>query len=88
MDGHLQMLLRDFSSLWPQESMQEDDWQRLYQICLYAHQVGDVPPPWTVRDYLVTKGCSLQKANLASQHYGHLTMILKLHDQRRGAACP
>jgi hypothetical protein len=30
MDGHLQLLLRDFSRVCFQEAMQEDDWQRLY----------------------------------------------------------
>ena len=84
MDGHLQLLLRDFSSLCREESMQEDDWQRLYQICLCAHQVADVPPPWAIRDYLVTKGCSLQKASFLSHQYQHLTTVLKLYDLHRG----
>ena len=85
MDTHLETLLHAFSRLSPEESMQQDDWQRLYQICLDAHHLAECPPPWAIRDYYGTKGCSLQKANFLSHQYNHLTTILKLYDHRRDA---
>ena len=84
MDGHLQALLRDFSKVCTHESMQEDDWQRLYQISLYAYAVG-TPPASTIKAFLVKNGCSMQKANFVSHQYHHLTTILRLHDTSRSS---
>ena len=83
MDPYLEILLHEFRRVCPEAPLKQDDWKGLYEICLYAHARDVAPPASTFRDYLVTQGCSLQKASFLSHHYGHLINILKLWDQRK-----
>lgn len=83
MDKQLEALLEDLAKVCPAGMLNESDWQRLYDVCLYAHEKGVVPSQRTVKAHLVTHGCSLQKANFLSQQFRHLCAILKRYDERR-----
>ena len=49
-----------------------DDCQRLYRLALDIHRRGLKTHHSTVRDYLIQRGYSLQKASWVSAHYQHL----------------
>ncbi len=83
MDHAFEILLHEFARVCPESAPQQDDWRGLYEICLYAHEQDVAPLAWTIRDYLVTHGCSLQKATFWSHQYGHLLTILNMRDQRK-----
>jgi len=86
LDPHLEVLLHEFVRLCPEDApLEQDHWRGLYEICLFVHEQEVMPPAWTIRDYLVTNGCSLRKATLLSHQYGHLLNILKLRDERKNA---
>ncbi len=83
LDAHLEILLQEFTRACSDTALQQEDWRGLYEICLYAHDQDVAPPVSSIRDYLVTRSCSLQKAAFSSQQYGHLINILTLRDQRQ-----
>ena len=86
LDPHLEILLHEFVRLCPEDAaLEQDNWTGLYEICLFVHELEVMPPAWTIRDYLVTHGCSLRKATFVSHQYGHFLHLLKLRDQRKTA---
>ena len=86
LDPHLEILLHEFVRLCPEDAaLEQDNWTGLYEICLFVHELEVMPPAWTIRDYLVTHGCSLRKATFVSHQYGHFLHLLKLRDQRKNA---
>ena len=86
LDPHLEILLHEFVRLCPEDAaLEQDNWTGLYEICLFVHELEVMPPAWTIRDYLVTHGCSLRKATFVSHQYGHFLHLLKLRDQRKHA---
>jgi hypothetical protein len=83
LDPHLEILLHEFTRVCPESALKQEDWAGLYEICLYAHEQDVAPPASSIKDYLITHRCSLQKATFLSHQYGHLINILKLRDQRK-----
>ena len=37
MDRHIKMILHNLAHTCPATELQQDDWQSVYEICLYAH---------------------------------------------------
>ncbi len=62
------------------------DWQRLYHLTLDMHRYGLKTHPHTMRDYLTSRGCSLQKASWVSAHYQHFSELLSLYDQLKSSS--
>jgi hypothetical protein len=83
MDQHARALLQVFARACSNAVLQSDDWQKLYDLVLYVHQHRVVSPTRMVREYLVTQGCSLQKASFLSNQYDRLHTILRLYDEQR-----
>ena len=83
LDPHLEILLHEFTRVCPEGALQQNGWRGLYEICLYAYGQDVAPSPRAIRDYLMTHGCSLQKATFLSHQYGHFIKILRLRDQRK-----
>jgi len=81
MDMTARKLLEAFSVACP-KTLREEDWQRLYAFTLHVHRRHIVPTNRTVRDYLISQGCSLQKASWLSNQFHHLSDILKLYDEK------
>jgi hypothetical protein len=83
MDKHIKMLLQELARTCPATELQQEDWQRMYEICLYAHVNAMVLTPRMVRVFLHEHGCSVQKAAFLSHQVEHLSTILTLYDERR-----
>ena len=83
MDKHINMLLQHLAHTCPATELQREDWEQLYEICLYAHVNHMVLTPRMVRVYLHDHGCSVQKAAFLSLQVEHLSTILALYDERR-----
>jgi hypothetical protein len=86
LDPHLEILLQEFTRVCPETGLKQEDWRGLYEICLFAQEHDVAPTDRTIRDYLVSHGCSLQKATFLSNQYGHLINILKLRDERKNGS--
>lgn len=86
MDKHIKTLLQDLARTCPAIDLQREDWEHLYEICLYAHLNGMVLTSRMVRVFLHEHGCSVQKAAFLSHQVEHLSTILTLYDERRGEA--
>lgn len=85
MDKLTRELLEEFAHACSTPMMYEDDWSQLYEIAIHLHTHHLVPPPSVVRDFLMDKGCTMQKAGFLSNQLGHFTTLLKrFDDQRRG----
>lgn len=83
MDQHAMGLLQVFAKACPRTLLRHDDWQRLYEFTLHVHRQRVVPTTRTVRDYLITQGCSLQKASWLSNQFGHFCALLRLYDGQK-----
>jgi hypothetical protein len=88
MDQWARELLEEFAHACSTPLMHEDDWSQLYEIAIHMHRQHVVPPPRIVRDFLVNKGCTKQKAGVLSTQLGHFTTLLKRFDERRSGIPP
>ena len=82
MDDRTRALLDDLATTCAKVTLRQEDWQKLYRVCLYAHAQGGLPDLRTIKAYLVGKGCSKSKAGFLGRQFEHLTQILQLHDQQ------
>ena len=86
MDEKATKLLDAYAELCrTQGTPRDEDWQRLYAFTLYVHRHALHAAARTVRDHLVTRGCSVQKANWASGEYKRFVELLALYEKQRGA---
>ena len=83
MDKHIKTLLQELSRTCPASELQREDWEKLYEICLYAHLNATVLTSRMVRAFLHEHGCSMQKAAFLSHQVEHLSTILTRYDERR-----
>lgn len=83
MDERAAKLLEAFAQACPVGPLRDEDWHRLYAFTLYVHQHHLHAHPRTVRDYLLARRCSLQKASWVSTEYKHFSELLALYDQQR-----
>ena len=60
-----------------------EDWERLYHFTLYVHRRGLNTQHQTIRDYLIQRGYSIQRASWLSTQYRHFTKLLTLYDQHK-----
>ena len=61
MDEAAEKLLKHFAEACPTASLSSDDWRRLYRFTLDIHRRRLNTHHRTVRDYLLTHGCSGKK---------------------------
>jgi hypothetical protein len=83
MDEHVTKLLTGFAHVCTTATLEPDDWQRLYEVVLDAHERRVVPAPHIVKDFMIAQGCSHQKAGFLSNQYEHFCNILRLYDERK-----
>ncbi len=77
-------LLHDFAKRGPQSPTDQDAWQQLYAFTLDVHRRGVKMKSRMVREYLISHGCSLQKASWLSGQYQHFMELLSLYDHQKG----
>jgi hypothetical protein len=82
MDEAAEKLLKHFAEACPTASLSSDDWRRLYRFTLDIHRRRLHTHHRTVRDYLLTHGCSPQKASWLSAQYHHFMELLALYDRQ------
>ncbi|WP_447603039.1 hypothetical protein [Nitrospira sp. Nam80] len=80
MDHTAQDMLAAFADTCPRPTLGEDDWERLYYLALYLHRRGLNTEHRTIRNYLIERGCSMQKASWISAQYRHFRRLLALYD--------
>ena len=83
MDEHMTTLLTAFAHVCTTGTLEPDDWQRLYEVVLDAHERRVVPAPHLVKEFMIAQGCSSQKAGFLSNQYEHFSNLLRLYDERR-----
>ena len=60
-DKHVKTLLQELARTCPASELQREDWDKLYEMCLYAH-LNSLPfTPGRVRLFLHEHGCSIQR---------------------------
>jgi hypothetical protein len=83
LDPHLNILLKDFIRLCPDDApLEQDDWTGLYEICLFVHTQGIQCTASAIGEFLLRHGCSSRKTTFVSHQYRHFLNILRLHDER------
>ena len=85
MDGTVQEMLTGLANACPHVTARDYDWERLYQITLYVHRQGLNIEHRAIRDYLIQRGCSIQKATWLSWQYRHLSKLLTLYDEQKAS---
>ena len=80
MDHTARDMLAAFADTCPRVTLGEDDWERLYHLALYLHRRGLNTEHRAIRDYLIERGCSIQKASWLSAQYRHFRRLLALYD--------
>ncbi len=78
MEEHVERLLHQLATTCARVPLRQEDWQKLYAVCLYSHAHGGMPDLRTIKGYLISKGCSKSKAGFLGRQFEHLTAILKL----------
>jgi len=81
MDQAAENMLMAFASACARPTIQDSDWEQLYRFTLYIHQRGFNTEHGTIRDHLIKRGCSIQKASWLSAQYRHFATLLSLYDQ-------
>lgn len=82
--ARVEALLVDLATTCAKVALQQEDWQKLYEVCLQAHRHGGIPDLPTFKAYLIANGCSKAKAGFLGRQFGHLTEILRLYDAGGG----
>lgn len=83
MDETATQLLKIVADAGSNRTMQPIDWQHLYAYTLYVHRQDQTVHARTVRDALITQGCSQQKAAWLSTQYHHFAELLALYDHQK-----
>jgi hypothetical protein len=83
MDKTVEHMLIGLADICPRLTAGAEDWQRLYELTLYAHRNGLKIHHRTIRDYLVKHGCSVQKATWLGTQFRYFTELLTLYEQQR-----
>jgi hypothetical protein len=83
MDKTAHDMLKGFADTCPCSTIREEHWEQLYHFTVYVHRQGLNTEDRTIRDYLVHRGCSRQKANWLIAQYRHFSKLLTIYDERK-----
>lgn len=83
MDTRLAELLDDLVTSCETVSLREEDWQKVYAVSLCAHAQGGVPDIQRMKWYLISKGCSKQKAGFLGRQFQNLCTVLRMYDEQK-----
>ena len=72
MDAHVERLLARVAADCAGDRSNNEELERMYEVALYAHTHDAVPSIVEVKTFLVTFGCSLQKATALSDWFSDL----------------
>lgn len=64
-------------------TLQQKDWDKLYEVALCVHAYHGLPDPSMVKHCLVDRGSSFKKAGFLARHVLHLCRVLEMYDERR-----
>ena len=82
MQSQVMSVLGKLSNVCQSESLNQSDWEQLYEVALCVHAHGPVKPE-AIKSYLIKQGCSIQKAGFVSRQVLHLCTVLEMYDERR-----
>lgn len=77
-EASLEQLLQRFAQACSTVTFCEDDWQGLYRLALDIHRSNLKTHHSIVRDYLIKRGYSLQRASWVSARYQHFSELVSL----------
>ncbi len=85
MHSQVAAVLGNLAKVCQTASLNQHDWEKLYEVALCVHAHGGADPG-TIKRYLMEQGCSIQKAGFLSRQVLHLCTVLEMYDERRSQA--
>ncbi len=76
-------LLQDLAKASHTITLDQKDWDKLYEVALCVHAYGGTPDPKTIKYYLIDHGSSFKKAGFLTRQVLHLCRVLDMYDERR-----
>jgi hypothetical protein len=83
MDKAAAALLEALAQSCASHGIRPEHWRRLYDFTIYVHLHGQGPAPRVIKEFLIHRGCSIQKASWLSTECRHFLELLAQYDARK-----